>query len=278
MRTLVRHEALLMPWLTLAGTLGTSGRLAPRDRELVILRVALRTECAYEWTHVLLALGVGVTEAEIRALSNASAAWSDADAALLRAVDEVCADDCVSDETWSALAATRDDVQLIELLALIGFYRMNAGILNSMGVQPEPGRPSLGEVPSVSVASPPQSLAPRPSATGSTTAATTTQQTGSGVDGTWQIVFHHPAGDQDLALVIDTSNGGVSGSVTNPALGITVPIAEGRVDGNRFSFKPPMKNPVQMEIGYDRIVDRDAISGEIMIQGGGTFPFAGTRV
>ena len=35
----------------------------PRDRELVILRVALRTECAYEWTHVLLALDVGVTEA-----------------------------------------------------------------------------------------------------------------------------------------------------------------------------------------------------------------------
>ena len=146
MRTLVRHEALLMPWLTLAGTLGTSGRLAPLDRELVILRVALRTECAYEWGHVLLALGVGVTEAEIRALSDASAAWSDADAALLHAVDEVCADDCVSDETWSALAATRDDVQLIELLALIGFYRMNAGMLNSMGMQPEPGRPRLGRV------------------------------------------------------------------------------------------------------------------------------------
>ncbi len=90
--------------------------------------------------------------------------------------------------------------------------------------------------------------------------------------------FHHPAGDQDLALVIETSNGGISGSVTNPALGITVPIAEGRVDSNRFSFKAPMKNPVKMEIGYDGIVDRDAISGEITIQGGGTFPFAGTRV
>jgi 4-carboxymuconolactone decarboxylase len=278
MRTLVRHEALLMPWLTLAGTLGTSGRLAPRDRELVILRVALRTECAYEWPHVLLAIGVGVTEAEIRALSNESAAWSDADAALLHAVDEVCADDCVSDETWSALAATRDEVQLIELLVLIGFYRMNAGMLNSMGMQPEPGRPRLGEVPSLSVASPPQSAAPRPSATGSTSGATATQQTDSGVGGTWQIVFHHPTGDQDLTLAIDTSNGAISGSVTNPVLSITIPILEGTVDGNRFSFKAPMTNPVQMEIGYDGIVDGDAISGEITIQGGGTFPFDGTRV
>ena len=278
MRTLVRHEALLMPWLTLAGTLGTSGRLAPRDRELVVLRVALRTDCAYEWAHAPLALGVGVTEAEIQALSNPSAPWSDADAALLHAVDEVCADDCVSDETWSALAATLDDVQLIELLALIGFYRMNAGMLNSMGVQPEPWSPRLGEVPSISVASPPQSPAPRQSATDSTTGATTAQQTGSGVDGTWQIVFHHPAGDQNLTLVIDTSNGGISGSVTNPALEITIPIIEGSVDGNRFSFKAPMTNPVQMEIGYDGIVDGDAISGEITIQGGGTFPFDGTRV
>jgi hypothetical protein len=28
---------------------------------------------------------------------------------------------------------------------VIGFYRMNAGFLNSAGVQPEPGRPRLGE-------------------------------------------------------------------------------------------------------------------------------------
>ena len=77
---------------------------------------------------------------------------------------------------------------------------------------------------------------------------------------------------------MDTSNGGISGSVTNPALGITIPIVEGSVDMNRFSFKAPMTNPVQMEIGYDGIVDGDAISGEITIQGGGTFPFDGTRM
>jgi alkylhydroperoxidase family enzyme len=208
--------------------------------------------------HAPLALGVGVTEADVQALSNASAPWSDADAALVHAVDEVCADDCVSDETWSALAATRDDVQLIELLALIGFYRMNAGMLNSMGVQPEPWSPRLGEVRSHQRRQP--------------------QQTGSRVDGTWQIVSHHPAGDQNLTLVIDTSNGRISGSVTNPALGITIPIVEGSVDGNRFSFKAPMTNPVQVEIGYIGVVAGDTISGELSIQGGGTFPFDGTRV
>jgi hypothetical protein len=59
----------------------------------------------------------------------------------------------VSDETWATLAATRDDVHIIQILALVGFCRMNASLLNSMGVQPEPGRPHLREVPSLNVAS-----------------------------------------------------------------------------------------------------------------------------
>jgi alkylhydroperoxidase family enzyme len=144
--TLVRHEDLLRPWLALGGKLLFSGRLPPRDRELAILRVALRTEAEYEWAnHVSAALAVGVTGEEIDALPDESASWPDADAALLRAVDELCSDDCVSDGTWAALASSRDDVELIELLMVIGYYRMNAGFLSSLGVQPEPGRPRLGE-------------------------------------------------------------------------------------------------------------------------------------
>jgi alkylhydroperoxidase family enzyme len=53
MRTLVLHEDLLWPWLTLAGKLGPGGGLSPRDRELLILRVALRTECECEFAHNL---------------------------------------------------------------------------------------------------------------------------------------------------------------------------------------------------------------------------------
>jgi hypothetical protein len=56
----------------------------------------------------------------------------------------VVRDNSVSDTTWAALCATRDDQQVIEVLVLIGFYRMNAGILNSLGAQPDPGMPSFG--------------------------------------------------------------------------------------------------------------------------------------
>jgi 4-carboxymuconolactone decarboxylase len=275
--TLVRDEDLVTPWLTLAGRLGFGSRLSPRDRELVILRVALRTECEYEWGHATIALGLGVTAAEVQALSDASGAWSNADATLLGAVDEVCAEDCVSDETWAGLAATRDDAQLVELLALIGFYRMNAGMLNSMGVQREPGAPRLGEVPAPGVTRPPQS-SPPPSATDRASGAATTQPRGSGVGGTWQIVFHHPTGDQQLTLVMDTINGSMSGSVTNPALKVSLPIVEGSVDGNHFSFRAPLKMPLEVDITYDGSVDGDAIAGHIAIQGGGSFPFEGTRL
>ncbi|AKB77400.1 hypothetical protein MSHOH_0917 [Methanosarcina horonobensis HB-1 = JCM 15518] len=273
-RTLVRHEDLFTSWGPLGEMLLVRGRLSPRDRELAILRVALRTECEYEWAnHTLGALGTGATEAEIEALSNESASWSDADAALFRAVDELCSDDCVSDDTWAALKATRDDMEIIEILFVVGFYRMMAGFLNSAGVQPEPGKPRLGQLPV-----PQRTPAPRRSETDVTGGATTTKGRRTAVDGTWQVVFHHPAADLDLTLVIDTSNGEISGSATSPSQGTSVQIVDGKVEGNRFSFKAPMTTPLRMDIEFEGIVEGDSISGYVTIQGTGTFPFDGTRV
>lgn len=92
-----------------------------RERELVLLRVARRTSAAYEWGgHALAAQAAGPTAAEIRGVLDDTAAWSSSEAALLQAVDELCADNCVSDTTWAALSATRDDQQVIEVLVLTG--------------------------------------------------------------------------------------------------------------------------------------------------------------
>lgn len=265
--TLARYPDLFTPWLTLAESLGLSDQIAPRERELAILRLALRTQCEYIWAnHVLVAVGVGVRVGEIEALKNESGSWSTAEAAILRAVEELCSDDCISDETFAALSASRDDKQVIGILGLISYYRMNAGLLNSLGVQAEPGRPRLGEVPPPSVAAP---RAPRASAEPS--------RNGANVGGTWQVVFHHPTGDQHLTLVLDVQNGSVSGSVTNPALSTVVPIVEGTVDGNHFSFRAPLHMPVEIDIVYDGTVDADSIQGDIIIRGAGSFPFDGAR-
>ncbi|MGB9939519.1 carboxymuconolactone decarboxylase family protein [Methanosarcina sp.] len=243
------------------------------------MRVALRTECEYEWAnHTLGALGAGATKAEIEGLSNGSASWSDADAALFCAVDELCSDDCISDDTWAALKATRDDVQIIEIIFVVGYYRMTAGFLNSVGVQPEPGRPHLGQLPALSAVSPQRSPASRRSETDITGGATTNTEKRTALDGTWQVVFHHPAADLDLTIVMDTRNGGISGSVTSSSQGTSVKIVEGKVEGNRFSFKAPMTTPVHMDIRCEGIVDGDLISGHVTVQGAGIFPFSGTRI
>ena len=267
-RTLVRHTDLLEAWLALGGKLLFSQRLTPRERELVVLRIARRTTCAYEWAnHVLAAVAAGVSSDEIRAiLSDSDGPWSVSEAAVLRAVDELCGDNCVTDATWSALTAARDDLELIELLLLVGFYRMNAGMLNSLGVQPEPGRPGFGEVPAA------------PGAPPSTLASSDDRPGFGAVHGTWQVTFHHPSGDQDLTLVLQVTNSVISGSVSNAAVGVTLPITEGQVTkSSRFSFKAPMTTPVQVDITYAGVVHGDRVDGGVTITGGGTFPFDGTR-
>ena len=65
--------------------------------------------------------------------------WTDFDATLLRAADELHADQCISDDTWAALAARYDTQQLIELPMLVGHYHLVAMTLNTLGVQIDDG-------------------------------------------------------------------------------------------------------------------------------------------
>ena len=74
------------------------------------------------------------------------AGWSGEDSTLLRAVDELHDDHCIADATWNTLASRYGTEQLIEIPMLAGHYAMLAGMLNSLGVQPETtDLPGLGE-------------------------------------------------------------------------------------------------------------------------------------
>jgi alkylhydroperoxidase family enzyme len=147
--TLARYPGLLRKWLPFGGKLLAGGKLTARDRELVILRSAFRTRARYEWAqHVAIAGTAGLTTDEIRRVAEGPGAggWSDDDAALLRAVDELHDDHCIGDDTWDALARRYGTEQLIEIPMLAGHYAMLAGVLNSLGVQPESADlPRLGE-------------------------------------------------------------------------------------------------------------------------------------
>jgi hypothetical protein len=60
-------------------------------------------------------------------------------------VDELCTDDVVTEATWQEIAASWSEQQLLELLVLIGFYRLVSGTLNSVGIALEPGTPGWPE-------------------------------------------------------------------------------------------------------------------------------------
>jgi AhpD family alkylhydroperoxidase len=136
--TLGRHRRLFRGWLHFAGRLMPGGRLPRRETELVILRVAHRRRCTYEWTHhVHLGRRAGVTDDDLDLLQTGqdigdlrddelTAPWSTRERAVLAVVDELDGTGDVVDATWAALRRHLGDREVIELLLLIGHYQMLA--------------------------------------------------------------------------------------------------------------------------------------------------------
>lgn len=146
--TLATHGPLFAAWLPFGGQLLSSGRLAARDRELLVLRTAWLCRAEYEWGHhVPLGLRAGLTDEQIAAVpaGPGDPVWSAADALLLTAVDELHADSRVSEATYAALAERFEPAEVVELLMVIGQYHMVGFVLNSAGTQLEPGFPSFPE-------------------------------------------------------------------------------------------------------------------------------------
>lgn len=148
LRTFIRHPDLVRRWLPFAYHTLSDSTLPAHERELVILRIAWTARCEYEWgQHVVIGGAAGVTEEEFERVSAGPDAegWTDLEAALLRAVDEMEADSMILDGTWETLARHYDEKQLTDLLFTVGHYRMLAGAMNSLGVQLDDGLPGFSE-------------------------------------------------------------------------------------------------------------------------------------
>jgi AhpD family alkylhydroperoxidase len=137
-RTLVRLPELMRRTNALGGYFFVAGQLPLRVRELVILRTAGRAKCAYEASqHRWLGAEAGLTAEETNAALDPSIphGWSDAESRLLDFVDELLASDVVSPDSWNLLESDFSETERLELLVLVGYYRMLAGVLNTLGVE-----------------------------------------------------------------------------------------------------------------------------------------------
>jgi alkylhydroperoxidase family enzyme len=136
--TLAQHPALMQAYHTFNGHILYTNTLDPRQRELLVLRVAARRGAEYEWRqHVVIARDLGFTDADIERIAEGPHAdgWSAIDAAMLRAVDELVADAQITDDTWAVLAAELDRHQLMDLVFTVGAYDLLAMAFKSFGVE-----------------------------------------------------------------------------------------------------------------------------------------------
>lgn len=143
-QVLLNHPTLARAVNDLLATMLWHGRLAPRLRELVIMRIGWLTACDYEWTqHWRVACGLGVPAEDLLAVRGWSThdGFGEAERAVLAATDDVVRSGAVSAQTWTACerALGADSAVLIELVTAIGAWRMIASILHSLEVPLEDG-------------------------------------------------------------------------------------------------------------------------------------------
>ncbi len=121
--------------------------LSTRTLEIIILRVAVRANSAYEWhNHVGYGMNAGLTLDEIAAIRDypAGGTWNALDGAVLAAVDELMTQGNITDTTWATLAATFDTKQMMDLVFTIGHYVMTSWALSAFGVEIEGGADPIG--------------------------------------------------------------------------------------------------------------------------------------
>jgi alkylhydroperoxidase family enzyme len=140
--TLARHPKLFKRWMVFANHVLGKSTLEARDRELLILRTGWNCRAPYEWgQHVAIGRGVGITDDEIVRITKGpdASGWSDADATLLRAADELYNDSSLSDATYAALASHYDQQQLLDVVFTVGQYNLVSMALNSLRVERDDG-------------------------------------------------------------------------------------------------------------------------------------------
>ena len=120
-----------------AGSLLDRGPLSLRQREIVIDRTCARTGCEYEWgVHVTtFAAAAHLTEEQVRATVRGTATepcWSEAEQALIAAVDALHDRATLGDAEFAALSAHYDDAKILEIILLCGFYRTVSYLANGL--------------------------------------------------------------------------------------------------------------------------------------------------
>ena len=95
------------------------------------------------------------------------------------------------------------------------------------------------------------------------------------VDGSWNTVVNSPMGDQQAVLTVTSSGDSFTGTYSG-AMG-TTEIKDGKVDGNKLTFKLDITVPMPLTLDGEATVSGDTITGTVTAGAFGAFPLNGTR-
>jgi alkylhydroperoxidase family enzyme len=129
-----------------AGSLLDKGPLTLRQRELIILRSCARCNSEYEWgVHVAFFAGkAGLSDSEVSASREQQySSWTKSEGLLLKLVDELHDDADVSDQLWAALSEEFSTEQLLEMVALAGYYHTISFMTNAFRIGKEDFSPGF---------------------------------------------------------------------------------------------------------------------------------------
>jgi 4-carboxymuconolactone decarboxylase len=120
----------------------TDAELDPKLREIAILRVAERSEALYALAqHAPIAASVGVSEVQVSALQQGHTPadlFGDQERTTLAFVDEALDTPHVADATFTRLRVHFPPRQVVELLLIIGCFRMMCRLVTTLDLELEP--------------------------------------------------------------------------------------------------------------------------------------------
>jgi alkylhydroperoxidase family enzyme len=138
-RTLAVNERVYQRFT--AGGLLDRGLLTLRQREIVIDRTCALNRCEYEWgVHIaFFAVKAKLTSRQIEAtVDGGDADWSADERLLLDVCAELDATRTISDSLWRRLSEHFTSEQILEIIALVGFYRTVSLYANALKLSLEP--------------------------------------------------------------------------------------------------------------------------------------------
>jgi len=149
-RTVARNPRVLARMM--AGGLLDRGSISLRSRELMILRTCARCGAEYEWgVHVVsFAERVDLGKEQIHSLTHGDATdtcWTDGrERLLIRAVDALHDHSDIDDALWVELKRHFTDAELLDLIAMCGWYHAISFLARATRLPSERGAPRFTDV------------------------------------------------------------------------------------------------------------------------------------